>query len=298
VAVGTTTGEVVTMVRAWVMLLSALIALTAATTADAGKVVVRNACRFTVWMEQLNVPNAPKVAKIAAGRQRTYRIPEGETVSAMRWWPKRGCDKDGENCAVGQSMAPCPAGGCAPPIDSKLEATWCVGDACETFFNLSMVDGYTLPVSMRPKAPDNISAGCKPAACPSLSTRADVCPTDEDLSTDGQFPALAHQDLRMRDPVSGKVTGCFSPCGKLTYAKAYGGHEYKPQDPQAAYYCCKGVADTPEVCGAGPVRHTSYARLIDEACRRQVYGWAYDDANGTHTCTGDLTIVLTICPKG
>lgn len=284
--------------RNWLAMVAALAAALLTTPTEASKLVVRNLCTATVWMEQLNVPDAPKVARIAAGRQRTYKIPDGRTVEATRWWPKTGCDKNGENCKVGQSIGPCPEGGCAPPIDSKFEATWCVGDNCETFFNLSMVDGYTLPVSMRPKAPDNISAACKPAACPSLSTRRGVCPTDEDLSTDGAFPDLRHQDLRMRNPVSGKVTGCFSPCGKLTYAKAFGGHGFKPQDPEAAYYCCKGVADTPEVCGAGPVRHTSYAKLIDEACNRQVYGWAYDDANGTHTCTGDVTIVLTICPKG
>jgi hypothetical protein len=281
----------------WLAIGATLLVLFAATTAYASKLVVRNQCRTTVWMEQLNVPGAPKVARIASGRQRTYRIPAGETVEATRWWPKTGCDRNGENCKVGQSIGPCPDGGCAPPIDSKFEATWCVGETCETFFNLSMVDGYTLPVAMRPKAKNNIAAACKPAACPSLSVRNDVCPTDEDLSTGGAFPALRHQDLRMRDPVSGKVTGCFSPCGKLTYAATFGGHGYQPQDPEAAYYCCKGVADTPEVCGAGPVRHTTYAKLIDEACRRQVYGWAYDDANGTHSCTGDLTVVLTICPK-
>jgi hypothetical protein len=281
----------------WLVIAVALAAALTTTAADASKLVVRNLCTATVWMEQLNVPDAPKVARIASGRQRTYKIPMGKAVEATRWWPKTGCDETGENCKIGQSIGPCPAGGCAPPIDSKFEATWCVGDSCETFFNLSAVDGYTLPVGMRPKAKDNISAACTPAACPSLSTRKGVCPTDEDLSTNGQFPALKGQDLRMRDPVSGKITGCFSPCGKLTYAKAFGGHDYKPQDPEAAYYCCKGVADTPEVCGAGPVRHTSYAKLIDEACRRQVYGWAYDDANGTHTCTGDVTIVLTICPK-
>ncbi len=266
-------------------------------TAAANRVVVQNQCSFPVWIEQLNVPGAKKVVKIAKGKQYTYDLPDNQLIEATRWWPKTGCDDNGENCTQGQTMPPCPAQGCTPPIDSKFEATWCAGANCQTYFDISMVDGFTLPVTMKPSAPKNTIPGCTQAACPSLSTSAKVCPTSEDLSTNGKYPALRNQDLRMTDPKTKKVIGCFSPCGKLTYAKAFGGYNYQPQDPQAAFYCCKGEADTKGTCIKGPIRSMSYVKLIDSACKNEVYGWAYDDAHGTHTCTGPTTINFTICPK-
>jgi len=264
--------------------------------AAANKVVVKNLCSFTVWIEQLNVPNAKQVVKLAKGASYTYDLPDNKLIDATRWWPKTGCDNNGNNCTQGQTMPPCPAQGCAPPIDSKFEATWCAGSNCQTYFDISMVDGFTLPVEIQPNAPKNTIPGCTQAACPSLSTSASVCPTREDLSTNGKYPALRNQDLRMKDPKTGKVIGCFSPCGKLTYAKAFGGFNYQPQDPQAAYYCCKGVADTKGTCSKGPIQSMNYVKLIDSACKNEVYGWAYDDAHGTHTCTGPTTINFMICP--
>lgn len=40
---------------------------------------------------------------------------------AGRFWPKQGCDGSGQNCQVGQSIAPCGRTGCDPPAETKVE---------------------------------------------------------------------------------------------------------------------------------------------------------------------------------
>ena len=70
-----------------------------------------------------------------------------ESVQATRFWPKYQCDSYGQNCAFGESGGPdlpCPASGCSPAIDSKLEATWKDSNGLD-WYNMSQVDGWTLP---------------------------------------------------------------------------------------------------------------------------------------------------------
>ena len=56
-------------------------------------------------------------------------------LASARFWAKWGCDESGDNCAIGQSGGPgqsCGAHGCAPPIDSRFEATFgCVLEGYE-----------------------------------------------------------------------------------------------------------------------------------------------------------------------
>lgn len=97
----------------------------------------------------------PQTLKIEAGHAIDYVVPQGETVSSVRFWPKYDCDANGENCTFGESGGPglpCPAGGCSPPVDSKFEATFGAGaddgKSPVDWYNASQVDGWTLPFHM------------------------------------------------------------------------------------------------------------------------------------------------------
>jgi hypothetical protein len=302
-----------------------VVGLSCATAADGAMNHLRivNQCSGTVWIQQdskYTLPGTPVLAELAAGQSRDYPVPTNGFPST-RFWPKTGCDSNGNNCTLGQSSPPCPTNsyGCAPPVDSKLEATWgCLtspASTCalnpssgqpltgSTWFDASLVDGFTLPFSVTVKSADTSSGCTSPAICPAIKYQSQ-CPTSADLSTDGHFPALKNQNLQVMGPNG--VAGCFSPCGKLTYAKQYGGYNYAPTAPQAAYYCCQSVNGTNPIpgldpgtspgCNAGPAPKTSYVQYAHAACKKSVYAFAYDDAIGTRVCQGATSITFTLCP--
>lgn len=103
------------------------------------------------------------------------------------------------------------------------------------------------------------------------------------------------------------MVGCFSPAGKLTFATQYGAYNYLPSDPKAGFYTCTNIIPSsanpiPKLypgtalgCRAGPAPTTKYVQFINSACTG-VYGYAYDDINGTRSCIGPTKLVFTICP--
>jgi hypothetical protein len=240
-------------------------------------------------------------------------------LAATRFWPGFGCDDTGNDCAVGQSGGPgnlgftCPPEGCAPAIDSKFEGTFgCLPSidpgACQDNpsapgmklpqtdgWDTSMVDGFTVPYEVEllddcPGGPDNGHIDC------SMLTPAS-CPTSDDLSTNGQFPALADVDLVARDPSTQAVAGCYSPCGKLTYSNWGNAPTYGPAAPEAEYYCCPTPPIDVEACRTGPVVDTDYVALIHDQCK-QVYSYAYDDGIGNWSCPAGTRYRVTFyCPS-
>ena len=277
---------------------------------------VANSCPFPIWIQQdqvHQVPNTPLIQMIASQDSYNYSIPP-RGVQSTRFWPKTGCDGSGNNCKVGQTEPPCPAVGCSAPVDSKLEVSWgclsgannCGGVNDITHFDLSQVDGFTLPYSVKLQSDDS-GPDCKNAACPAMDYRT-ACPTSVDLSTSGAFPDLKNQDLRVINPNTKEVVGCFSPCGKLTFAKNWGAYNYQTNSPRAGFYCCQSIdppnknpipsldPGTSPGCRSGPAATNAYTNFIETACNNQVYGYAYDDVKGNRACKGATKLVLTFCP--
>ena len=258
---------------------------------------VTSECAEPVWIQQQNHAGAPELTKLTKGTSTTYSIPDAGLPST-RYWAKTGCDAEGNNCKVGQSSPPCPANGCAPPVDSKLEATWgctlpkeqkeqCAMTAQghhvkNTFWNASAVDGFTLPFAV---FVSEGSEGCAPVNCAMLDQAK--CPADEDLP-----PAYPDGvDLRVQGGA-----GCFSPCTALTYP-AFGGKGIQPPSASdAAPYCCPTPPVSPEQCNAGPVVKTKYVEAIHALCMKTTYGYAYDDALGLRQCAPTVELNLVFCP--
>lgn len=271
----------------------------------ANSLKVKNSCDFAVWMQQQNITGAPEIKKLKSGKSYTYAIlPAG--VPSARVWPKKGCDKNGQNCKIGQTLPPCPSTGCQPAIDSLVEATFaCVGPGCDvtkanTFYDISQVDGYTLPFRLTAKGTETNSA-CVNVNCSKFSNSS--CPKNEDISSNGKYPQYKSVDLRARNPSTNKVIGCFSPCEKLTAGTAVGGFGLAPDSDQAILYCCPSFKDDPQrtkqvqkACLAGPVPDTKYVNFVHKACNSRAYAWAYDDINGNLSCTGFTRLTMEICP--
>lgn len=267
---------------------------------------VTNKCEVPVWIQQQGFPTDP-LLKLARNASHDYQIPAAGLAST-RFWPKILCDKNGNNCAIGQSSPPCPATGCAPPVDSKLEVTWgCTltdKSKCgytpqgvrmlDTFWNASAVDGYTLPFSMSVKGGDGRKT-CIPVDCTGLATAK--CPTDEDLSNGGVNPKYAHQNLATKNPATGGYAGCFSTCNKLNYPGWGGDGLNAPAGTVEQMYCCPTPPISAAMCSAGPVAKTKYVTSIHKACKNTTYGYAYDDGLGGRVCSGDTVIEFVVGPK-
>lgn len=249
-------------------------------------------------MQQQNFPG-PALIHLAKDASIDYQIP-AEGLASTRFWPKLGCDKDGNNCKIGQSSPPCPSKGCSPPVDSKLEATWgcTLADKTkcaytpqgiqmiDTFWNASAVDGYTLPFTMNLKGGDGRSS-CVPVDCAGLAKAE--CPKDDNLSDKGKNPKYAHQNMNVVG-----AGGCFSTCMKLDYPGFGGDGVQNPSGPVELMYCCPGAMAP--ACRKGPVVKTKYVETIHTACKNTTYAYAYDDGIGGRNCSGDTVIEMVVGP--
>eukprot|EP00438_Fugacium_kawagutii_P004129 Skav211253 [mRNA] locus=scaffold3676:81543:83413:+ [translate_table: standard] len=131
-----------------------------------------------------------------------------------------GCDANGDNCALGGSGGPgqeCTKktpdySSCAPPIDTKFEATWGrQGEACNPatnqmagcdFIDVSLVDGFTLAFKLEVLAGTCTGrvSDVHTVDCSGLSVAE--CPTDDNLG---------HGPVNMQVPSWGRFQGIL--CG-------------------------------------------------------------------------------------
>ena len=295
-----------------------------------------NGCGGDMWIQWLSAPgvafSAPNRHRLSGlGSSIEYDIPD-KGLPAMRFWPGFGCDANGHNCRVGSSGGPadlgftCPPGGCAPPIDTKFEATFgCIPGVTDAqcfqnpsapgqplgrgdWWNSSMVDGFTAPVKVQvhgncpvgPQPAPVFGPGGPPGGVIDCSTiRVSQCPTSENLSTNGQFPGLSSVNLTAINPSTGQVGGCYSPSAKLTFNHwAAGFQTYATDSPQARMYACPTPPISPEQCMAGPADSTNYRNLIHSHC--DTYAYPYDDGVGLSSCPAATNLsyeVTFYCPQ-
>lgn len=229
-----------------------------------------------------------------------------DKLTGTRYWPKMLCDDDGLHCLLGSSGGPgegCSEAGqygqCAPPIDTKFEATFgtrgqpCSGVSSKDcdFIDVSLVDGWTLPfrlsISGECSGPNNMH----PSEIDCSGLTFEQCPTDEVL---GQHKYNMQAHYRGY----GSVAGCYSPCLKLTDPKwnnTASGHSRS--DDVAAPYCCPTPPVSPKGCRSGPVAQTKYVQAVHTYCPG-VYAYCYDDAMGLLQCSADSYYQLEFfCPS-
>lgn len=247
---------------------------------------VINACGSEpVWIAATSNSGLADSVLIEAGGKHDFDV--DSVPSGQRYWPKFGCDSDGQKCSVGDSGGPgqiCGDVGCAPPVDSKFEITVNKDDNID-WWDTSAVDGFSVPFKVELEGCGTQSPNID---CSSLSL--DDCP-EEDIQGVGKI------SLKLLDPKTQKIAGCYSPCAKLTtrnYDNVDGTHT--PSDPIAEPYCCPTL--TPEECRAGPSATMQFTKSIHANCPH-TYAYSYDDADGLHTCPTGTEYTWTVyCPGG
>jgi len=223
---------------------------------------------------------------------------------ATRFWPKFGCDWAGHNCTFGASGGPAEYcvlrvpgkpddySNCAPPLDSKFEATFAAtSSTAKDVVDMSLVDGYSLPFKLETTggscmrgSTENFTA----MDCSKLTVAS--CPKTETI--DGQV-----MSLQAVNPKTKQVAGCYSPCMKLTDDKWTSGNASAPDSEQAAPYCCAGSKyGSPTECSAGPILQTQYLAEVRKSCPA-AYGYAFDDKTATIACSTSTEYKVTFyCP--
>ncbi|KAJ7093874.1 thaumatin-like protein [Mycena belliarum] len=233
-------------------------------------ITVYNACPFTIW---------PALFTSAGGRpsQPTGWVANSFTKVTFnvandwngRIWGRRNCDfskNPGPNSCLdggcnGGLLCDVITGTGVPP--ATLGEWNMNGDGQSDFYDVSLVDGYNLPMTI-----EN-TAGCEVASCP--VDLGPQCPSDQK----GPF-----------DP-SGFAVGCSSACNVDALAGKAG------DSPN----CCSGIHDTPATCPPSGVRNYEYFK---KNCPR-AYAYAYDESSGSAlwTCPSSKQAgyTVTFCPQ-
>ncbi|PNT62577.1 hypothetical protein BRADI_4g05430v3 [Brachypodium distachyon] len=150
-------------------------ALAAGCAVDAARFTITNKCSYTVWPASIPVGGG---VRLDPGRTTTLDVAAG--TPAVRIWARTGCTFDASargSCKTGDcgGKLACTAGG-KPPA-TLAEFTLGSGSGSRDFYDVSLVDGFNVPVSFAPAA----GSGCHAISC-----AADInarCPPE--LKVDG-----------------------------------------------------------------------------------------------------------------
>ncbi|KAL5224951.1 hypothetical protein ABZP36_011590 [Zizania latifolia] len=229
---------------------------------------ITNNCGYTVWPGLLSSAGSAPLSTtgfaLAPGASQAVVAPAGWSG---RMWGRTLCapSTDGARfaCATGDCGSgdvQCNGGGAAPP--ATLAEFTLDGSGNLDFFDVSLVDGYNLPMLVTPLTNTASASSGKCAATGCLAELNGACPAD----------------LRVAASVSGassSAVACRSAC------EAFG----------SAEYCCSGAYGNPNTC-----RPSAYSEFFKSACPR-AYSYAYDDSTSTFTCAAGATdYAITFCP--
>ncbi|CAD6343454.1 unnamed protein product [Miscanthus lutarioriparius] len=233
---------------------------------------ITNNCGYTVWPGILSGAGSPSLDttgfELPPGASQTLQAPAGWSG---RLWGRTLCTTNGTTnkfaCATGDcgsGAVACGGGNAAPP--ATLAEFTLDGSSGMDFYDVSLVDGYNLPLLVAPSGASPGAGNCAPTGC--LVDLNAACPADlRVVVTSSSAAADVNAD--------GVVAACKSAC------LAFG-------SPQ---YCCSGEYASPGTCGP-----SAYSEFFKNACPR-AYSYAYDDATSTFTCAGgDTAYTVTFCP--
>ncbi|GMN60500.1 hypothetical protein TIFTF001_029583 [Ficus carica] len=224
----------------------------------------KNSCPFTIWPGTLTGAGTPQQLpstgfELASGASSSLNVPASWSG---RLWARSYCSTDSSGkfaCATGDcgsGVVECKGAGAIPPA-TLVEFTLAAANSGQDFYDVSLVDGFNLPVSVTPEGgfSGDGSRGCNSTGCP--SSFSGVCP----------------KELAVKLGGDGKVVGCKSAC--LAFGEAH--------------YCCTGEFNSPNTC-----QPSDYSRLFKKQCPL-AYSYAYDDKTSTFTCSGGANFAITFC---
>ncbi|KAI4333164.1 hypothetical protein L6164_018004 [Bauhinia variegata] len=179
---------------------------------DAAVFTLQNRCKGKIWPGILTAAGKPQLMEggleLRPGQTISITAPKGWSG---RLWGRRGCSFDSscnDTCITGDCGGKLKCGGAGGALPATLaEFTL---DSPMDFYDVSLVDGYSMPVSIFPSGGTGI---CKAVTC--LSDLNHRCPKGLELRKNG-----------------GKIVGCKSAC--IVFNKTE--------------FCCTGAFNSPKTC--------------------------------------------------
>ncbi|KAK3224317.1 hypothetical protein Dsin_011342 [Dipteronia sinensis] len=177
-----------------------------------------NKCSYTVWPGLLSgagtAPLSTTGFTLEPGQSTSLSVP---TSWSGRFWGRTFCSQDATTnkftCVTGDcgsGTLECSGAGAAPP--ATLAEFTLNGAGGLDFYDVSLVDGYNLPMLISPQG--GTGGNCTVTGC--FTDLNNACPSD----------------LKVTESSNGEDVACKSAC------EAFG-------DPQ---YCCSGTYGTPDTC--------------------------------------------------
>ncbi|KAL5225621.1 hypothetical protein ABZP36_012260 [Zizania latifolia] len=237
---------------------------------------VVNKCPFPVWPAAAPNSGHPVLADggfyLPTGQSRHVKAPP---TWNGRFWGRTGCNFSTINDRGGGASAACLTGDCegrlacngsigAPPatlVEVNLQEDQSKGSS----YDVSLVDGYNLPVAVWTKP---ASGGAADRKCVISGCDKDVnavCPPELQVTAPSTFAAGGK---------AAAVVACRSAC--LAF--------------KLDTFCCRGAYGTPETC-----RGSVYSRLFRDACP-SYFSYPYDTAAAAARCYAQ-DYVVAFCPS-
>lgn len=105
---------------------------------------VANLCKVPAWIQYTGPDSTiPVNVKIDPLYQYDYPISTTANTDSLRFTPKFYCDSQGNNCSIGDQSD---AANAIPSINTLFEATIKPSESSPITFDVSLVDGFTIPV--------------------------------------------------------------------------------------------------------------------------------------------------------
>uniref|UniRef100_A0ACD5Y2R8 Uncharacterized protein n=1 Tax=Avena sativa TaxID=4498 RepID=A0ACD5Y2R8_AVESA len=217
-----------------------------------------NRCGGTVWPGVLANSGSPPLETtgfaLASGEARSLAAPAGWSG---RFWARTGCSFDdgasGGKCATGDcgsGEAECHGAGAAPPA-TLVEFTLAGGANKEDYYDVSLVDGYNVPVVVE-------AAGCPATGC--VVDLNERCPPELRASAAGQGCRSACEAFGRPEYCCSGDFGNPDTCHPSAYAQAFKSacpraYSYAYDDASSTFTCSGSAAYSVTFCpraGATP----------------------------------------------
>lgn len=189
---------------------------------------LRNTCPFTIWVGIQPSAGHDMIGNggFQLNTNQSTQVPAPTSWSG-RFWPRRDCtfDQTGHGtCQTGDcgGVLNCVGAGGSPPV-TLAEFTL---NSPIDYYDVSLVDGYNVPMSVVPSGYQARSGSCQTIGCESDLNL--ICPKVLQILND-----------------AGEVVACKSACMEFNTPE----------------FCCTGEYATPERC-----RPTDYSKVFKNAC--------------------------------
>nr|XP_019709500.1 thaumatin-like protein 1b isoform X1 [Elaeis guineensis] len=225
---------------------------------------VTNNCAYTVWPGILasggSSPLSSTGFALSPGESHSLEAPSSPWSG--RLWARTLCSADPSSghfsCATGDcgsGTVECSGSGAAPPA-TLAEFTLCGAGGLD-FFDVSLVDGYNLPILVAPQTSGSTAGKCGPTGC--LVDLNGLCPSD------------------LKVTVNGEGVACRSAC------EAFG----------SPRYCCSGDFGSPSTCG--PTSYSQFFK--NACPRAYSYAYDDATSTFTCATATTPGYIITFCPS-